>query len=102
MSIKSDYVGPLNVLARVLSSHPDKEKRNASEAIAFAERAAELTGHKDVRVLETLALAYAANEEYELAISAAQKAQSIATSAQNDKLAERIGRQLKIYELQKP
>ena len=100
VSLKSDYVWPMNVMARILTSHPDKKKRDPGEAIEFAERAAELTGHKDARMLETLALAYAASDKYALAISTAQNALSIAATAQNDKLANRIGKQLEFYRQQ--
>lgn len=102
VSLKSDYILPMNVIARVLTSHPDKNERDPVEAVEFAERAAKLTGRKDARILETLALAYSANEEYELAISTAEEALSIAEKAQNEKLSKRISRKLEFYKKQKP
>ena len=62
-----DSVEVNNNLAWILATHPDQKLRDTSQAVAFAEHAAELTKYKNPAVLNTLMTAYAAAGKKELA-----------------------------------
>ena len=63
-----------------------------SGGYACALRAAELTGRKDVLVLDTLATAYAANGQFGQAISVCEEAEPLARKLQLLDLADQIRR----------
>lgn len=100
--LKPDYLAPLNRMARILAMHPEPKLRDPGQAIELARRAAELTGHKDAAILETLAAAYAAAGQLDQAIKTAEAALSLATAAQADELANHIRKQIQIYRQVKP
>ena len=49
----------LNNLAWLLSTYPDASIRNGSQAVQFAQRAAQLSNRQDATILDTLACSYA-------------------------------------------
>ena len=100
--LKPDYLVPLNRMARILAMHPDPKLRDPGQAIELAKRAAELTGHKDAAILETLAAAYAAAGKFDQAVKTAEAALSLATAAQADELANHIRKKIQIYRQAKP
>jgi tetratricopeptide (TPR) repeat protein len=100
--LKPDYLAPLNRMARILAMHPDPKRRDPGQAIEFAKRAVELTGHQDAAILETLAAAYAAAGQFDQAVKTAEAALSLATAAQADELANHIRKQIKLYKQAKP
>jgi tetratricopeptide (TPR) repeat protein len=53
--------------ARLLATSPDDRIRDGAAAVRFAERAAELTGGRDLQVLDTLAAAYAETGRFAVA-----------------------------------
>jgi len=87
----------LNAIAQVLIVHPDDKVRDASQAVGFAERAAELTKYQDASVLDTLAAAYASAGQFEKAITTAEKAIALASAAQADELVGYLRKQLELY-----
>lgn len=95
--LKPDWPDPLNGIAQVLVIHPDAKVRNADEAVGFAERAAELTGHQDASTLDTLAAAYAAAGRFDRAATTAQKAIELASASGAEELVEYLRKQLEIY-----
>jgi spermidine synthase len=102
LQIKPDYVEPLNRLAEILTTHPDRKVRDVNQAITLAERAADLTEHKDAAVLETFAKAYAAGGQFDKAVTIAETALKLASTARNNELAGRIRSQLEFYKQSKP
>jgi tetratricopeptide (TPR) repeat protein len=100
--LKPDYPAPLNRMARILAMHPEPKLRDPGQAIELAKRAAELTGHKDATILETLAAAYAATGQFDQAVKTAEAALSLATAARADELANHIRKQIQIYRQAKP
>ncbi len=57
----------LEGVARCLALHPDPARVNGAESLRLAARAAELTGSRNIRILETLALGYSLTGQAESA-----------------------------------
>jgi len=95
--LEPDWPDPLNAIAQILVVHPDSKVRNASEALGLAERAAELTGHKDAQVLDTLAAACAATGQFTRAVTTAQAAIELASAAGAKEYVDYLRRQLEHY-----
>ncbi|MDO8301657.1 MAG: tetratricopeptide repeat protein, partial [Sedimentisphaerales bacterium] len=93
---------PLVELAQLLATHPDPNKQDAKQAVEYARHAAELTKYQDAAVLNNLAAAYAANNQFDKAVIAAQNALDIAFAQHKTDLAEYIAEQLKLYKQAKP
>ncbi len=74
IAMTRDWWPPLHGLARLLAIHPDPHVRSPEQAVLLAERAATLTKYRDPKVLDTLALAYAAAGEFEKALTIALEA----------------------------
>jgi tetratricopeptide (TPR) repeat protein/mono/diheme cytochrome c family protein len=64
LSLNPNLLEPLTELAWTLSTSPTASLRKADEAIAFAERARDLTNGRDARALDALAAAYANLQRY--------------------------------------
>jgi tetratricopeptide (TPR) repeat protein len=95
---RPDWPAPLNAMAKILSTHPDKGKRDVSKAVELAERAAELTNYQSPMVLKTLADTYAAQGRYDDAITIAQRGLEIAIAAGSDRLAGSLREKIRFYE----
>ncbi|MHC4063223.1 MAG: tetratricopeptide repeat protein [Planctomycetota bacterium] len=100
--LRTDWPAPINDLAWLLATHPDAEVRDAHQAIPLAERAAELTGHQNVAILDTLAAAYAAEGRFEGAVTTAQAALALPSAARADTLANEIRMRLELYRQARP
>jgi Flp pilus assembly protein TadD len=72
---------------------------SAREAVTAGQRAARLTGDSDPQVLDTLAVAYAAAGQFELAVSTAERAASLAADAA---LREAVRARLALYREGRP
>jgi len=96
--LKPDWPAPLNSLAWVLATSKNLENPDPNEAIALAGRSAELTGHEDASVLDTLAAAYASAGRFDKAIETAEKAIELAEAAGAEKTAAQIKNRLALYE----
>ena len=92
----------LNELAWLQATRPALPSRNVGEAVMLAERLCKLTDYKHPNALDTLAVAYAAAEDFPKAIETARKAFEIATAMNNTKLAQKIAGQLKLFKQSKP
>ncbi|MHC4462793.1 MAG: tetratricopeptide repeat protein [Planctomycetota bacterium] len=94
----------LHGLAWILATHPDPEVRDANEAIQLAKRAEALTFTKydDMRVLDTLAAAYAATDQFDLAVSTVQEALDLVSPAHQDEVTKQIRERLELYKQGKP
>jgi tetratricopeptide (TPR) repeat protein len=62
LRIESNSPEPLRALAVILSTHPDRRRRQPERAVEYAEGAVALTTRSDVRMLDALAVAYTAAE----------------------------------------
>ena len=92
----------LNRLAWLQATRPALPSRNVDEAVMLAERLCKRTNFKQPSALDTLAVAYAAAEDFPKAIATARKAFEVATSKNNTKLAQEIAGHLKLFEQSKP
>jgi Tfp pilus assembly protein PilF len=91
----------LRQAAWVLATSPDATLRNGNEALAFAVRAVELSGGKDIRTLETLAAAYAEKGQFADAVMTARRALAQAEVNQ-PALANDIRTRIALYEADRP
>jgi tetratricopeptide (TPR) repeat protein len=89
---------PLNDAARILATHPDTEVRDVDEAIRFAARAAELSGRRNVSMLETLALVYAAEGQFRQAVTVIEEAIALASAAQAKLQVDYLREKLQLYQ----
>jgi tetratricopeptide (TPR) repeat protein len=89
----------LNGLAWVLATHPNPEVRNPTEAVDLAKRAEMLTlnEYQKAKVLGTLAAAYAANNQLDLAVEKSQRALSLASDFNDVTMSNQILGQLELY-----
>ena len=102
LQLKPDDVPAHNDIGQILIAHPDLKSRDIGRAIKLAERAAELTKHQDVTILETLAAAYAAAGRFDQAVNITQTAINLAVTAKNNELVDSLRRQLESYKQAKP
>ncbi len=72
----------LTMLARILASAPEASLRNGAEAVALAQRAAELTGQQQPLVLDVLAMAQAEQGNFAAAQQTIAQAITLASEAQ--------------------
>lgn len=99
-SLKPDWVAAVSTAAWVLATASDREARSPGEAVPLAERAVQLTGRRDARTLDVLAVAYAAAGRFDDAVAAEREAQPHATAEAT--LAREIARRLALFERREP
>jgi Flp pilus assembly protein TadD len=87
----------INNLAWILATAKDPALRDSAEAVRLAEKACELTRHKNTVFLNTLAVAYASASRFDDAISTAEQALDLAESAGNESLAQQLKRRIKLF-----
>jgi Flp pilus assembly protein TadD len=96
-----DMPSMLDDLAWILATSDDDAVRNPKDAIAFAERAAGLTGRKNPSILDTLAAAYAAAGQFEPAAQAEREAFDLASDANASDMAIEFLKRLDLYRAKK-
>jgi choline-sulfatase len=101
LSRRPDWPAPMSEIAWILATHTDPNVRDPAEAVRLAERAAELTAHRDPIVLDALAAAHAAAGDWDQARTTAETAVALA-SARSRALAEDITKRLALYRRQQP
>jgi len=102
LHLNRNYIPAISNLARILATHPDSTIHNADESLGLAKRAAQLTGHRSVGVLDTLAAAWAANGYFDQAAATAKKALWVASMTNEQQLINSITEQLELYQQGKP
>ena len=100
--IKGDSAEVLSTIAFILATNPDGQRRDSAQAIALGERAVELSNNEDVRSLDILAMAYASGGRFDQAVTATQKAMSLASAANADRYVKMLERRLELYKQGKP
>ncbi len=102
LKLDPDLTTALNNLAWALATSSDDQLRNGDEAIRLAEHACELTRYTQPWFVGTLAAAYAEAGRFPEAITTAEKAVQLATTAGNQQLAAENRRLLELYRASKP
>jgi tetratricopeptide (TPR) repeat protein len=102
LRLKPDAQEALRNLAWILATNPKPELRNGVEAVRLAERACELTQHRDPASLATLDAAYAEAGRFDDAINSAQQVQELAAATHQPAWAEKAAQRLELYRAQKP
>ena len=102
VALKNDDAAALSGLAWLRATAADESLRNATQAMALAERAAALTDRKDLSVLDALAAAYAAAGRFDEAVETVQAAVSLAESKGLTDVAARFRERLSLYQQRRP
>jgi tetratricopeptide (TPR) repeat protein len=102
LRLQPDFPEALERLAWIAATDPRPEFRNGTEAVHMAERACELTGHKQTEGLVTLAAAYAEDGRFPEAISAAETAEALAAGNGQKEMAAKCASLLGTFKSGKP
>jgi Flp pilus assembly protein TadD len=102
LKLKADDPQSLGGLAWIRATAADAALRNPAEAVMLAERAAALTAHRDLSVLDALAASYASAGRYEDAVTVARSAIAQATLLQQPKVAAQFKERLAMYQRRQP
>jgi len=100
--LKPDYSEALNDLAWELATAPLPSARDGNKAVEFAQRANQLTGGKDLDILDTVAAAYAEAHRFQEAIHTAQQAIAFARSSGQENRLAQLNSELTLYEAGQP
>jgi tetratricopeptide (TPR) repeat protein len=98
MRLRPDWPEAMSATAWVMATAPQSSVRNGPEAVRLAERAAALTGKKDVHVLATLDAAYAEAGRFPEAITAAEETRNAAAGAGNEQAVRAAKNRLERYQ----
>jgi tetratricopeptide (TPR) repeat protein len=100
VGMRPNWVAPANQLARILATDQDPAVRRPAEAVALAEGAVRATKREDPAVLETLALAYAADGRLADALATSREALALARTQHRDALAAILAERAQGYEVE--
>ncbi len=102
LRLNPNLAGALNNLAWALAAGSDDQLRNGPEAVRLAQRACELTHYGEPLFLGTLAAAYAEAGRFPEAVTTAEKAEQLATTAGLTAVAAKNRELLELYRAGKP
>jgi tetratricopeptide (TPR) repeat protein len=102
LAIQPDSVDSLNNLAWILATFPETWIRNRGQALALAERANQLSGNKNPKILRTLAAAYAENGRFTEARVIAETGLQLANAQGNPALASILEGDIALYRKNAP
>ena len=91
-----------NELAWLLATHSNSKIRNPTEALALASKAAAVTGSRNASVLDTMAAAQAATQDFEAALKTIEQAINVAKESKDQKLLKDLQRRQQIYKQKRP
>ena len=92
----------LTNFAWTLATHPDRGVRDGKEALRLAKHANELTGQRNLLVLDALAAAQAEAGEYAEAVATAERAAALARSSGQTGFEQQIRDRIDLYAARKP
>jgi len=102
LKLNPDSAGTLNNLAWVLAANPNAAFRDGTQAVQLAERACELTHYGQPLFIRTLAAAYAEAGRFPEAVTTAEKAEQLATTAGLAAMVAKNRQLLELYRAGKP
>jgi protein O-mannosyl-transferase len=100
--LRPDWTDPLVAESWALATSNDAQERNGAEAVKLAEKAADLTGHKQPAILNTLAAAYAESGRFDDALATANRALELAKQSNHTNLFPRIEHAIVLYQARTP
>jgi tetratricopeptide (TPR) repeat protein len=98
LKIKPDFMQALNNLAWMLATSEDESVRDPAWAVGCARKACELSNYSSPVMIDTLAIAYAANGDLSEAQEMGRKALKAAKMQDMPELADEIERHLELIE----
>ncbi len=96
--LKENNLENINNLAWLLATHPQAKSRDGARALRLATQAADMSEYKNPSVLDTLAAAYAAEDDFSQAVRWQNEAVTLAPATEKPLYAER----LTLYQSGKP
>jgi len=102
LALEPDGIESLMSLAWILATDADAGLRAPGEAVSLAERAADLTGRRDVNVLATLAAAHAAAGRFDDAATAQRETIALAQPIAGPEVMTELQRRLTLYLQRQP
>ena len=96
------YLMTLNNMLWAMATNVYSKQHASKTTLRLAEVACEMTNHQDPRILDTLAAAYAAADQFDQAVETADQAIILASADQAHDLAEQIRERLKLYKESSP
>ena len=97
LELEPESVDALNAAAWLQCASDIKDLRNSQEALRLAEKACEISDYTNPEILDTLAVAYAANGYFDKAVQTAKRAIIQAVSDDKEAMAERIRTRIELY-----
>ena len=101
-SLKPAWAVPVNAMAWTYAAHPGKTCYDPKRAVNLAEQAAEMTQYKNAEILDTLAVAYAADNRFDQAIETSQQAIKLALAAGDTHTANQFRNHLESFQQKIP
>jgi tetratricopeptide (TPR) repeat protein len=98
LAMRPDHVQALTGLAWIRATAADRPLRDGDESVRLAERAAALTGNRDVAALDALAAAYACVGRFPDAVRVARSGLELAVAASQTTVAEQFRQRLELYQ----
>jgi spermidine synthase len=102
LRLKPDNLEAQNNLAWLLATVLPGQGGDPARAVAIAQRACDLTGHRMAIQLDTLAVAYAAAGRFEEAIHTAEESMAIAGAAGQAQLVTNVQAQIDLFHAGQP
>ncbi len=102
VEFQPDLISNLNTLARILATTDNPAIQNPTDALKFSSRACELSRNSVPELLDTLAIAYAANDRFPRAIETAKMAINVAGGQGDANFIEQLRNRLALFEAGKP
>ena len=102
LRFEPDWTVALQNAAWLGATHAELGAEEQNTAVTYAQRAVEITDHRDTRSYDILAAAYARQGEYRLAVAGAEAALILARQNEQADLAAAIARRLALYKQGKP
>jgi tetratricopeptide (TPR) repeat protein len=100
LDLNPESAGGYNGLAWLLCTAPDEKVRDGKRALELAQKACELTDHKNGGYLDTLAAAYAERGQFDKAVEWQEKALAAGDMPVRD--ADAARKRLELYKQKKP
>lgn len=102
LALQPNQPDALNDAAWIMATDHNATLRNPGVAVQLSKKACALTRESDPMLLGTLAASYAADGQFDLAVTTAQKAHDLAAAHGNKRVAERNLQLIALYRRHKP